>query len=263
MRRLVTGFITGSLVTLVAMLVIFGDGDESAAVPGDDDNGTTAAGSLDAVGEDVERRRRAALSSSSASATVSRAPGRRAARPESDASQVDASGSAECCSVTVSSTSGRSTEVDESVAVPVLVNPGLAPSRPYLTGKWEGVMTGIGAELDGSPSMVPPFDEARGQFGFRLDIRETNLVMYFRNGDQWISLGEGQDLRTNEQGRSAIAVTSVNAANGGIEAMVLNIMLWNEETIAVHMSRVTGAGPDGGPLSPPVNSMGFLDRATF
>jgi hypothetical protein len=124
-------------------------------------------------------------------------------------------------------------------------------------------MTGIGAPPDGSSSVTPPFDAARGQYGFRLDIRQTNLVMYFQNGDQWIALGEGQDLRTNEQGRSAIVITALNGSNGGIEAMMLNIVRWNETTIAVQMSRVTGAGPDGGALPPPVNSMGILNRANF
>jgi hypothetical protein len=138
-----------------------------------------------------------------------------------------------------------------------------APSRPLLTGKWEGVMTGVGAQTDGSASLVPPFDAQRGQYGFRLDIRQTNLVMYFQNGDQWIGLGEGQDLRLNEQGRTSIVITALQGANGGIEAMMLNIVRWNEDTIAVHMSRVTGAGPDGGQLPPPVNSMGLLGRANF
>jgi hypothetical protein len=140
---------------------------------------------------------------------------------------------------------------------------GQAPSRPFLTGKWEGVMTGVGANPDGSSTSVPPFDAARGQYGFRLDIRQTNLVMHFQNGDQWIGLGEGQDLRTNEQGRSAVVITALNGSNGGIEAMMLNIVRWNEETIAVHMSRVTGAGPSGGALPPPINSMGILNRAEF
>jgi hypothetical protein len=87
--------------------------------------------------------------------------------------------------------------------------------------------------------------------------------MYFRNGDQWISLGEGQDLRTNEQGRSAVAITALNAANGGIETVMLNIVRWNEDSIAVHISRVSGAGPNGGPLPPSVDSMGILERAVF
>jgi hypothetical protein len=136
-------------------------------------------------------------------------------------------------------------------------------SRPYLTGKWEGVMTGVGALPDGTPAVVPPFDPTRGQIGFRLDIRQTNLVMYFQNGDQWIGLGEGMDLRTNENGRSAVVITALNAQGGAIEAMMLNIVRWSEDSIAVHMSRVTGAGPSGGQLPPPVNMMGILNRAQF
>jgi hypothetical protein len=136
-------------------------------------------------------------------------------------------------------------------------------SRPYLQGKWEGVMTGIGPQADGSPSSVPPFDPARGQYGFRLEIKATNLVMYFQNGDQWIPLGEGMDLRTNEQGRSGVVITALNAQNGGIDAMMLNIVRWTEDSIAVHMSRVTGAGPNGGAVPPPVNSAGILNRAEF
>jgi hypothetical protein len=45
--------------------------------------------------------------------------------------------------------------------------------------------------------------------------------------------------------------------------MMLNIVRWNEDTITVHMSRLTGAGPNGGELPPPINSMGILNRATF
>lgn len=137
-------------------------------------------------------------------------------------------------------------------------------TRPYLTGKWEGVMTGVGALPDGSPAPVPPFNAALGQYGFRLEIRQTNLVMYFQSGDQWVALGEGADLRTNEQGRSAVVITALrNQQNGGMEAMMLNIVRWTEDSIAVHMSRVTGAGPSGGELPPPVNSMGILNRAQF
>lgn len=125
-------------------------------------------------------------------------------------------------------------------------------------------MTGIGALPDGSPASVPPFDPARGQYGFRLEIRATNLVMYFQNGDQWIALGEGMDLRTNEQNRSAVVITALrNQQNGGMEAMMLNIARWTEDSIAVHMSRVTGSGPNGGEMPPPINSMGILNRADF
>lgn len=137
-------------------------------------------------------------------------------------------------------------------------------SRPYLQGKWEGVMTGVGPRADGAPSAVPPFDPSRGQYGFRLEIRQTNLVMYFQNGDQWIPLGnqEGQDLRTNEDRRTAVVITALGATNGGIDTMMLNIVRWTEDSIAVHMSRVTGAGT-GTEVPPPINSMGILNRANF
>jgi hypothetical protein len=139
-----------------------------------------------------------------------------------------------------------------------------APSRPFLTGKWEGVMTGVGANADGSTAIVPPFDPQRGQVGFRLDIRQTNLVMYFQNGAEWIGVGEGQDLRTNEQGRSAIVITAFPVPSGAREAIMLNIVRWNEETIAVYMSRVTGVDPNGGGSPPaPINLMGILNRAEF
>ena len=125
-------------------------------------------------------------------------------------------------------------------------------------------MTGIGALADGSTAVVPPFDAARGQYGFRLDIRATNVVMYFQSGDQWIGLGEGQDLRMNPpDGRGTVVITALGAQNGGVEAMMLNIVRWNETTIAVAMTRVTGAGSNGGALPPSVNSMGVLNRAEF
>ena len=136
-----------------------------------------------------------------------------------------------------------------------------APSRPYLTGKWEGVMTGVGPQADGSPSIAPPLDPQRGQYGYRLDIRPTNLVMQFQSGDQWIAFGEGLDLRLNEQGRTAVVIAALNAQNGGFETMMINIVRWNEDTIAVHVSRVTGGA--GGEPPPPVNSMGILNRANF
>jgi hypothetical protein len=125
-------------------------------------------------------------------------------------------------------------------------------------------MTGVGPLADGSPSAVPPFDQARGQYGYRLEIRQTNLVMYFQGADGWIALGngEGQDLRTNEKDRTAVVITALNAQNGGIDTMMLNIVRWTEDSIIVHMSRVTGAGTTG-EVPPPVNSMGILNRADF
>jgi len=137
-------------------------------------------------------------------------------------------------------------------------------SRPYLTGKWEGVMTGVGPAATGAPAAVPPFDQTRGQYGFRLEIRQTNLVMYFQGADGWIPLGnaEGADLRTNEKDRTAVVITALGANDGAIDTMMLNIVRWTEDSIIVHMSRVQGPGNDG-QVPPPVNSMGILNRANF
>ena len=135
------------------------------------------------------------------------------------------------------------------------------PSRPFLTGKWEGVLTGVGPNADGSPSMVPPMQPERGQVGFRLDIRGDNLVMYFQSGDNWIGLGEGQDFRLNDVDRSAIVITALAAAGGAIESMMLNIVRWDEESIVIHMSRVTGAAGGQGPQL--VNLMGSMTKASF
>jgi hypothetical protein len=125
-----------------------------------------------------------------------------------------------------------------------------APSRPFLTGKWEGVMTGVGANADGSASVVPPMQAERGQVGFRLDIRGDNLVMHFQVGEnQWQALGDNADLRLNDAGRSAIVIVNL-----GSEVMMLNIVRWDEPTLVVHMSRV---GPQV------VNSMGSLTKTDF
>jgi hypothetical protein len=189
-------------------------------------------------------------------------------RFEGETPRADESGSTDCCPIAVGANSGEFADTDVPAPVPQELVVGGQDStsllsRPFLTGVWEGVMTGVGAQPDGSPSVTPPFDAARGQYRFRLNIGTTNLVMYFQNGDQWIGLGEGQDLRTNEQGRSAIVSTSLQAANGATEALMLNIVRWDELTIAVQMSRVTGAGPRGGALPLPVNSMGILNRAAW
>lgn len=137
------------------------------------------------------------------------------------------------------------------------------PSRPFLTGKWEGVMTLVGPQPDGSPTIAPPFEG--GQFGFRLDIRQTNLVMYFQSGADWIAFGEGQDLRLNEQGRNSIVIAALPAGATGnlIETMMLNISRWDEETITVHMSRVTQADEASGQPASSVNSMGRFGRGDW
>jgi len=117
----------------------------------------------------------------------------------------------------------------------------------------------VSANPDGSPIAVPPFNPALGELGFRLEIRPTNLVMYFQNGDEWIGVGNqpGQDLRTNENGRTGVVITGL-----GAEIMMLNVVRWKEDEIAVHMSRVAPAGPDGA-VPPPINLMGILTRTEF
>jgi hypothetical protein len=136
------------------------------------------------------------------------------------------------------------------------------PSRPFLQGKWEGVMTVVAAQPDGSPTISPPMQGA-GQYGFRLDIRQTNLVMYFQNGDQWIGLGEGQDLRLNEAGRNSIVITALQPSANSIETMMLNITRWDEDTIAVHMSRVSSPDAEAGTSVSTINSFGRFQRGNW
>ena len=252
-------------MSFVAMFFILGDGEDSESPSRESVDGSTVADSVDTDPPDVEQRRRPASSVSPASVADSRAPGRRPAGLGDNEPEPGESGAFACCTIGVDSDADDSADVNEAVNLRLLDYPESvqAPSRPYLRGKWEGVMTAIGEEPDGAPSVVPPFDEARGRYGFRLDIRETTLVMYFQNGSNWIPLGEGQDLRTNEQGRSAVVITTLGNANGGIEVMMLNIVRWNEGTIAVHMSRVIGAAPGGGTVPTQMSSMGILDRAQF
>jgi hypothetical protein len=133
------------------------------------------------------------------------------------------------------------------------------PSRPFLQGKWEGVMTVV-VPPDSGPLVMPPFQGP--QYGFRLDIRQTNLVMYFQNGTEWIALGEGQDLRLNESGRNSIVITALPAGNA-IETMMLNITRWDEETIFIHMSRVSGVDEDAGRAASTINSMGRFGRGNW
>ena len=122
---------------------------------------------------------------------------------------------------------------------------GQLPSQPYLYGVWEGVMTVVEQREPGNP-MLPPFNAQ--QFPFRLDIRDTNLVMYFQGGDGWVGIGEGADLRLNEQGRSAIVLAAMSAGDPS-ETWMINVTRWNEQTLMVYLSQVvsrngqTGDGP--------------------
>jgi len=135
------------------------------------------------------------------------------------------------------------------------------PSRPFLQGKWEGIMTVVTPQPDGSPTIAPPLQGA--QYGFRLDIRQTNLVMYFQNGTEWIGLGEGQDLRLNPpDGRNTIVITALPAGNA-IETMMLNITRWDEDTILVHVTRVAGGDSAAGQAPTTINSIGRFARGNW
>jgi hypothetical protein len=130
------------------------------------------------------------------------------------------------------------------------------PSQPFLFGIWEGTMTVIDDAPEGSAA-VPPFQGE--QFPFRLDIRNTNLVMYFRTQDGWTGIGEGADLRLNQEGRSAIVVAQIPAGDL-TETWMLNIARWDEENIAVHLSRITSADKGGSPPPASFTAFGQMKR---
>jgi hypothetical protein len=139
--------------------------------------------------------------------------------------------------------------------------PGLSvaqlPSQPFLTGIWEGTMTVVEDKGQGSP-MLPPFQGE--QFPFRLDIRNTNLVFYFRTQDGWTGIGEGSDLRLNQEGRSAVVVASLPAGELA-ETWMINVARWDEQSITVYLSRVTSA--DGKNAQRPASfaAIGQMTRA--
>jgi len=139
-----------------------------------------------------------------------------------------------------------------------------APSRPFLTGKWAGVLTVVDAP--GLPDeVIPPFPTDPGrQLGFRLDIAQTNLTMQLQAAENnWIEIGRDADLRTNEQGRTAVVVTALgNPAQPPLETMVLNIVRWDEDTIGVFMSRVTTL-QEGQEEPQHLTFLGRLNRADF
>lgn len=131
------------------------------------------------------------------------------------------------------------------------------PSQPFLTGIWEGTMSVI-EDRDGGPA-VPPFQGE--QFPFRLDIRNTNLVFYFRTQDGWTGIGEGSDLRLNQEGRSAIVVASLPAGDRS-ETWMLNVTRWDEQNIIVHLSRVTSADEKAGQAPQSFSALGQMQRVT-
>lgn len=138
---------------------------------------------------------------------------------------------------------------------------GEAPvSRPFLQDTWQGVLTAVGLDGDPTPGVYPPFPNDPGrQLGFQLAIGQTNLVLYLQNGENWIPIGEGQDLRLNDEGRSSIVITALPAGEA-IEVWVLNIMRWEEHTLLVHLSRTTGANEAAQQGPGVLNLMGILNR---
>jgi hypothetical protein len=139
---------------------------------------------------------------------------------------------------------------------------GEAPvSRPFLQDTWQGVLTAVGLDGDPRPGVYPPFPNDPGrQLGFQLAIAQTNLVLYLQNGENWIPIGEGQDLRLNDEGRSSIVITALPAGGDAIEVWLLNIMRWEEDTLLVHLSRTTGANEAAQQGPAVLNLMGLLDR---
>ena len=133
------------------------------------------------------------------------------------------------------------------------------PSQPYLYGVWEGVMTVVEQREDGDAA-VAPFDGQR--FAFRLDIRDTNLVMYFQQGpDQWVGIGEGADLRLNEQGRSAIVLAAMSQGDP-TETWMLNLTRWNEESLTVYLSQVVSRNGESGAAPTTFGALGQMTRVS-
>jgi hypothetical protein len=129
------------------------------------------------------------------------------------------------------------------------------PSEPYLFGVWEGEMSVIEERADGDPA-TPPFQGER--FPFRVDIKNTNLIFYFRGQDGWLPIGDGSDLRLNQAGRSAIVVAALPAGEL-TETWMLNLVRWDEATLLVYLSRLLSR--DGANSQPPV-SFGAIGQMT-
>jgi hypothetical protein len=131
------------------------------------------------------------------------------------------------------------------------------PSQPYLFGVWEGVMTVV-PQGDGGDPVVPPFEGE--QFSFRLDIRDTNLVMLFPDGQGgWVGIGEGADLRLNQAGRSAIVVAAMSA-DEPTETWMLNLTRWDEETLAVYLSQLVSPDDANGQPARPFKAFAQMRR---
>lgn len=131
------------------------------------------------------------------------------------------------------------------------------PSLPFLFGVWEGAMTVIPERAEGGAPAVFPF-EGQAMPLSRLNIRKTNLVLYFQGPDGSLQqMGEQLDFRLNEQGRSAVVIIALQpqGEGGPTETWMVNIARWDEETIAVHVSRVTSGSGDA--AQPPVSFAAF------
>jgi hypothetical protein len=127
------------------------------------------------------------------------------------------------------------------------------PTQPFLFGLWEGTMTVVERRDEGD-ALLPPLQGE--QFPFRLDIKNTNLVMYFRTQDGWFGIGEGSDLRLNQQDRSAIVIAAFpGEGTDPTETWTLNVARWNEDSIVVYLSQVTSANEGNG--QPPVSFAAF------
>jgi hypothetical protein len=131
------------------------------------------------------------------------------------------------------------------------------PTTPYLFGVWEGVMTVVPPQESGAP-LVAPFEGQ--QFGFRLDIRDTNLVLYLPDGQGgWFGIGEGSDLRLNDAGRSAIVVAAL-ASGDPTETWMLNITRWDEENLAVFLSQLVSPDDANGAPAKPFKAYALMQR---
>jgi hypothetical protein len=151
-------------------------------------------------------------------------------------------------------------------AVAALLGAGTAalaqlPTQPYLFGLWEGVMSVVPQQDDGN-GLAYPFN-TQEQFPFRLDIKDTNLVIHVPDGQGgFIPVGQDADLRLNQAGRSAIVIAAMSDGSDGgpTDTWMLNITRWNEEQIAVYWSQVQSADAANGTPVRASKYFGFMER---
>ena len=141
------------------------------------------------------------------------------------------------------------------------------PTEPYLFGVWEGTMTIVPDRAEGSPPAVVGQGD---QFPFRLNIRDTNLVMFFQVGpDEWRGIGENADLQLNRAGRSAVVIAAMSNGRDQdgnpitTETWMLNIVRWNEELITVHLSQVKSKDPASGAAPTSFAAVGQMKRISM